>query len=167
MESLIRDLTRSLLFAIVGIFLLLAWAFRSLRLAFVGLASSALPIVFGLAYMTLRGIPLGTATVIVFSVALGLAVDGTIHVVSRYSQAASASEDALVRAIEGSGPAIIATCLTLVAGFGVLGISSFVPLRYFGELIAISIAASLICQLILLPPLLAVFDKTSYAAADG
>lgn len=157
LEKLIRDLLLSLAIAVVGILVLLSAVFRSLRLGLLSLPVNGLPLLFGLAYMTVRGIPLGTATAIVFSVALGLAVDGTIHVIARYREELAASADrqaAMQRALDGTGGAVVATCLTLVAGFGILAISSFVPVRHFGELIAVTIGACLVSQIVLLPPLL-------------
>lgn len=157
LEALVRDLAWSLAIAIVGIFGFLALVFRSVRLGLLSLPSNVLPLLFGFAYMTWRGIPLATATVIVASVALGLAVDGTIHVIARYREEIAGGGDrdaALERALDGTGRAVVATCLTLIAGFGILGASSFVPVRQFGELIAVNIGACLVCQIALLPPLL-------------
>lgn len=157
LEALIRDLAWSLAIAVAGIFAFLALIFRSARFGLLSLPTNVLPLLFGFAYMTIRGIPLATATVIVASVALGLAVDGTIHVIARYREEIAGGGDgqgALERALDGTGRAVVATCLTLIAGFGILGASSFVPVRQFGELIAVNIAACLVCQIFLLPPLL-------------
>jgi predicted RND superfamily exporter protein len=57
---------------------------RSLRLGLLSIPPNVLPLVFTMAYMRLRGITLNPATVIIFSISIGLAVDGTIHVLARF-----------------------------------------------------------------------------------
>jgi hypothetical protein len=69
-------------------------------------------------------------------------------------------EAALVRAARGTGRAIVISCVTLMAGFSVLLVSSFVPVRNFGELIAVTIGGCLVATLIVLPPLLRVAGGT-------
>ena len=70
-------------------------------------------------------------------------------------------EDGVYAAAKGTGRAIVISCVTLMAGFGVLLVSSFVPVRSFGELIAVTIGGCLVATLVVLPPLLRV------AGGDG
>lgn len=157
LDALIEDLLRSLIIAVVLIFGFLSLLFRSLRLGLLSLPPNLLPLLLSLAYMAVRDIPLSTATVIIFSISIGLAVDGTIHVLARLSEemrAGRSVEQALRRAANGTGKAIVATCLTLMIGFGVLQLSAFVPVRRFGELIAVTVGGCLISTILMLPPLL-------------
>ncbi len=162
--AVVNDLLGSLLVAVVVIFLLLAFFFRSIRLGLLSIPPNLIPLVATMAYMVWREIPLNVSTVIIFSISLGLAVNGTIHVLARFREEMRKGigrEAALVRAAKGTGRAIVISCVTLMAGFGVLLFSSFVPVRSFGELIAVTIGGCLVATLIVLPPLLSV------AGGDG
>jgi predicted RND superfamily exporter protein len=162
--AVVNDLLGSLLVAVVVIFLLLAFFFRSIRLGLLSIPPNLIPLVATMAYMVWREIPLNVSTVIIFSISLGLAVNGTIHVLARFREEMRTGigrEAALVRAARGTGRAIVISCVTLMAGFSVLLLSSFVPVRNFGELIAVTIGGCLVATLIVLPPLLRV------AGGDG
>jgi len=157
--AVVSDLLGSLLIAVVVIFLLLAFFFRSVRLGLLSIPPNLIPLVATMAYMVWREIPLNVSTVIIFSISLGLAVNGTIHVLARFREEMHRGlgrEAALVRAARGTGRAIVISCVTLMAGFGVLLLSSFVPVRSFGELIAVTIGGCLVATLVVLPPLLRV-----------
>ncbi|MGB5314146.1 MAG: MMPL family transporter [Polyangiales bacterium] len=162
--AVVNDLLGSLLVAVVVIFLLLAFFFRSIRLGLLSIPPNLIPLIATMAYMVWREIPLNVSTVIIFSISLGLAVNGTIHVLARFREEMHRGigrEAALVRAAQGTGRAIVISCVTLMAGFGVLLFSSFVPVRSFGELIAVTIGGCLVATLVVLPPLLRV------AGGDG
>ena len=157
--AVVNDLLGSLFVAVVVIFLLLAFFFRSIRLGLLSIPPNLIPLVATMAYMVWREIPLNVSTVIIFSISLGLAVNGTIHVLARFREEMHTGigrEAALVRAARGTGRAIVISCVTLMAGFSVLLLSSFVPVRNFGELIAVTIGGCLVATLIVLPPLLRV-----------
>ena len=162
--AVVNDLLGSLFVAILVIFLLLAFFFRSIRLGLLSIPPNLIPLVVTMAYMVWREIPLNVSTVIIFSISLGLAVNGTIHVLARFREEMHTGigrEAALIRAAQGTGRAIVISCVTLMAGFGVLLLSSFVPVRNFGELIAVTIGGCLVATMIVLPPLLRV------AGGDG
>lgn len=153
----VGDLLSSLGVAILLIFGVLGLLFRSLRLALLSVPPNLLPLLVVLGYMGVRGIPLGPATVIVFAVSLGLAVDGTIHLVCRLQEEARARRvaGALVRAVRGTGRAIVLGAGTLLVGFGALTTSAFVPVRLFGELSLVAIGTALVAELVLVPALFA------------
>ena len=167
--AVVNDLLGSLLVAVVVIFLLLAFFFKSVRLGLLSIPPNLIPLVATMAYMVWREIPLNVSTVIIFSISLGLAVNGTIHVLARFReemQRGIGREAALIRAARGTGRAIVISCVTLMAGFGVLLLSSFVPVRSFGELIAVTIGGCLVATLIVLPPLLRVAGGGRRQRAD-
>jgi predicted RND superfamily exporter protein len=150
----------SLSAAVVVIFIVMTLLFRSLRLGLISVPPNALPLAFTLAYMVWRGIALHAATVIVFTVTVGLAVDGTTHVMARYREelaAGGTSESVLRRTVAGSGRGVLLSSLTLIVGYLVLLASTFEPVRLFGELSGVAIIASTICQTFFLPALLAAF----------
>lgn len=158
-ESVVDDLLGSLGLAVVVIFGVLALLFRSLRLGLLSIPPNVFPLLGTVAWMVLRGIALNIATVIIFSISIGLAVDGTIHVLARFREEVSRgleADEALLRSARGTGRAIVVSSITLVLGFGVLLFSAFVPVRHFGELVAVTVAGCLVATLVVLPALLKV-----------
>ncbi len=160
MDAVVHDLLGSLMTAIGIIFVLLSLLFRSLRLGLLSIPPNLLPLVGTMAYMVVRGIPLNAATGIVFSIALGLGVDGSIHVLARFREETRdkgfMAHPALIRAARGTGRAIVVSSVTLAAGFAVLLLSNFIPVRLFGELIAVTVFTTLFATLIVQPALLRV-----------
>jgi predicted RND superfamily exporter protein len=157
--SVVDDLLDSLGLAVLIIFGTLTILFRSVRLGLLSIPPNGLPLLCTVGWMVVRGIPLNIATAIIFSISIGLAVDGTIHVLARFREERGRGrsvDDALLAAAGGTGRAIVVSSLTLVAGFSVLFFSSFVPVRYFGELIAVTVASCLVATLVLQPALLRV-----------
>lgn len=164
MDAVVGDLLGSLLMAVVIIFVLLTLLFRSLRFGLLSIPPNVIPLAGTMAYMALRGIPLNAATGIVFSISLGLAVDGSIHVLARFREELAEGksvDNALLRAAKGTGRAIVISSVTLMAGFAVLLLSNFVPVRLFGELIAITVGGCLFATLLVQPALLKVAGAPS------
>lgn len=160
MDAVVDDLISSLALALVIIVVILTLLFRSIRLGLLSIPPNLIPLVFTGAYMVWRDIPLNAATVIIFSISLGLAVDGTIHVLARFREETRlnglSTESALILAARGTGRAIVVSCITLMAGFSVLLFSNFVPVQRFGELIAVTVGCTLFATLIVQPVLLKV-----------
>ncbi|RMH38470.1 MAG: hypothetical protein D6689_19520 [Deltaproteobacteria bacterium] len=168
LDTVTSDLVESLVLATAIIFAVLAGLFRSVRLGLVSLPPNVLPLALTLGYMRLRGIPLNTATAIIFAITIGLAVDGTIHILARYvdEQRSGADRDsALAAAMRGTGKAVVASYLSLVVGFSILQLSEFVPVQQFGELVAVTIAGCLVSTLVVLPALLASSPRRSASRA--
>ena len=160
MGRLIADLFSSLALASVVIFLSLLFMFRSLRLALVSVLPNALPLLATVAFMGLVGMSLDVTNVVVFSIALGLAVDDTIHIIARFREEMhqgppGESVDAILeRTLAGTGQAVVLTSVVLGAGMAILLLSEFVPTRRFGGLTALTLTTALVADLILLPALL-------------
>jgi hypothetical protein len=170
LRSVINDLAGSLSLATVVIFVFMTLLFRSLKLGLISIPPNVLPLLMTLAFMALTGIPLNAATVIIFSVSIGLAVDGTIHVLARFREEQAlglSTEEAMSKAARGTGKAIVLTSLSLLFGFSVMLLSAFVPVRRFGILIGVSMFSCLIATLFVLPALIAIAwpDKKRTAGA--
>lgn len=159
LDVVITDLLSSLGLAVVVIFLFMAVLFRSPRLAVLSVPPNVLPLVGTMAFMVWTGVPLNAATAIIFSISIGMAVDGAIHVLARFREEARGEggvEAALIRSARGTGKAIFMTGVSLMLGFGVMFASSFVPVRRFGQLIAITVFGTLVATAVILPALLRV-----------
>lgn len=152
-NSQISSIIIALLFAIIFVGIVLRSFLSGLYAAIPIMA--AIIILFG--FMGLTGIPLNVATVLVASVALGIGIDYSIHIISHfnhnYEQNANAVW-AIEEAIMVSGKAILINVLSVSAGFLVLVFSEMVPLQYFGILIALSMVGSSLGAMTLLPVIL-------------
>lgn len=146
----------SLGIALAAVTLLLMLLFRSV---YAGLIS-ALPlcmsmvILFGL--MGFLHIELNMATALLSSIMIGVGIDYTIHFLWRYQEeraAGLAHAPAARRTLMTAGRGIIFNALSVIVGFSVLMLSSFVPVRFFGFLVVVSILACLIGALVLIPAL--------------
>lgn len=156
MDEFVRDLFYSLLTASGIIFTLITLLFRSLRIGLISVFPNMLPLIMTLGYMHLSGYELTAGNVIVFAISLGIAVDDTIHFLSRYrdERRSSGREDAVVETLASSGRAIVLTSILVVSGLSILIFSDFVPTRRFAELTAVTMCTALAGDIILLPALL-------------
>lgn len=162
-SNLLRDQWLSFALASGGIFLTMLAAFRSLRLALLGLVPNALPIlvVLGsmgwLAGLGLADVQLNMGAAMIAAVSMGLSVDGSLHYLFVYRRARLRGQQhalALAAAQQSVGQAMVLATLALVLGFSVLLTSPFVPTVYFGALMALAMAGGLVGNLVLLPVLL-------------
>lgn len=163
LNAIVDDLLGGLGAAVLMIFGMVVILFRSLRLGLLSVPPNVIPLVGAIAWMTIRGVPLNAATVIIFSISLGLAVNASIHIIARFREELArgfSSRPAILRAARGTGRSIIISFVTLMIGFGVLLLSSFVPVRRFGELIAVSMGLSLLATLIVQPAMLRIGFKS-------
>ena len=123
---------------------------------------STIAILFG--FMGYTGISLDIATVLVASVALGIGIDYSIHIITHFNHALNDHGQvsiALRETIMTSGKAIIINVLSVAAGFLVLLFSQMVPLQNFGLLVALSMFGSGLGALTLLPAVLIMASKNT------
>jgi predicted RND superfamily exporter protein len=161
-RQLVRDLGSSLTLEIAVIGTILALAFRSPLAGIVSLIPNIFPLAVIAAIVVLSGRSLDPATVIVFNVCLGLAVDDTVHVlsaVSRQRREGVSITTAVRRAVAETGNPIMIGGLVLTVGFAVVVASSVPSLAGFGRLACAAVAAATIAELILLPALLVVTES--------
>ncbi len=144
----------SLLIAGVLIFGIMAVMLRSVTRALWALVPNVFPLLVLLGVMRLGGFEMKPSTILVFSIAFGLAVDDTIHVLGRFRTAMDRGLDvaaALEESLRDAGSAVILTSILVVAGFGLLLASQFEVLFLIGMLTAVSAVAAVAADLFLLP----------------
>ena len=159
-NQIITDLGNSLGVESVIIFGLMAWAFRSLALGLITIVPNVFPLVAVATLIVALGMPLRMGSVIVFNICLGLAVDDTIHVMTRFSRLLGPQvdvNDAIRESFAEVGTAILTTTCILLAGFGTVTLSQLPGLRLFGYLSCFTILTALVAELLFLPALLAAF----------
>ena len=153
--TLIGDLARSLLTAAVLCTLVIAIGFRSWRLGLIALLPNCLPLIATGCLMSLIGIPLQLTSVTVFAIALGIAVDDTIHVLQRYKLSSSQdNETRVVETLIHVGRPICLTTVILAVGLSVVLLSRIPAMNQFGFLFIASLLWALIGDLFLLPAML-------------
>jgi predicted RND superfamily exporter protein/outer membrane lipoprotein-sorting protein len=153
-DYIITSQIRSFLAALVVITLTMALAFRSWRLGLLSMIPNVWPIAFTLGFMGWVGLRLDMVNAMVAAVAIGIAVDDTIHFIAKYIEAVDDDKDllqAVAYAFHVSGRAIVFTSIILFAGFAVILRSTFLPSVWFALLAAITIVMALLADLFILP----------------
>jgi predicted RND superfamily exporter protein len=160
-RQLVRDLGSSLLLEVTVIGCILALAFRSPLAGIVSLVPNVFPLAVIGAVLVLSGRGLDPASVIVFNVCLGLAVDDTVHILSalaRQRREGVAIQTAVRRAVAETGNAVVIGGVVLSVGFAAVMTSSVPVLAGFGLLACAAVAAATLSELVFLPALLVVTD---------
>lgn len=161
-NRLAEDLRWSILTAFVIIFGVIVVIFRSLRIGLLAVLPNAVPLVLGYGLLGLLGWRLEPGPAVVFTVALGIAVDDTIHLLARTMEEQSQGrslEEAVREAIVRSGRPVIITTVILAAGFGVNALSHFPTNARVGALGAFVLLCALLGDLFVLPAMLVLFGK--------
>jgi uncharacterized protein len=161
-ESVTRQMFQGLLvaFGVVGI--LAGFLFRSWRLSFILLVPNIIPLVWMLGLMYLIGIEFKLTTSILFTVAFGIAVDDSIHFMTKLKTELDKGKNllyAIKRTILEAGRAICLTTIILVSGFALLSFSQFGVTHFTGLLISFTLVFALLADLFLLPLLLIPLKK--------
>lgn len=158
-DNLVSSQARSLGISTLVIFALMLLMLRSLRLGLHSIAPNVVPIVVNLGLMGWLGIELNAATVMISTVALGIAVDDTVHFLQCLKGRLAVHGDlerGIRETIRTKGPAIIGTSVVISAGFAVMLASNFGPTRDFALLMCITMGAAIVGDLVVLPAFLLV-----------
>jgi uncharacterized protein len=155
--ALARSQLWSVLLSIGIVALFFAIAFRSWRLVLASLVPNLLPLVVTFGLIGWMGLPLDPKLGMVFSIAYGIAVDDTIHFLSRYviERRKGADIDTAIQVtFAETGRAMVLTTIILFFMFGVLVFSPFPPTFTIGVLLSITLAIALVMDLLLNPMVL-------------
>ena len=143
--------------------LLCALLFRSPRLAAIAFLPNAFPVLAVYGMMGWMDLPISSGSAMVATVALGIALNDTIHFLLHYRkltrELGHSTQAALEATFEHLGRPIVLTSLVHLAGFSIFLLTDFLPLYHFGLLAGLSMLAALAGDLLLLPNLLLVFDS--------
>lgn len=156
-DALVNGQVSSMLLAGTIIFGVIFLTLRSFSIGLLSFVPNIFPIVINFGIMGALGIPLNTATSLISAVALGIAVDDTIHFLFEYKVQRTTGQSvnlSVERTIYKKGRAILTSSLILCIGFGVMIFSRFIPIVNFGSLSAVIMITAVIGDLILLPSVL-------------
>ena len=166
-----RDSLMSMLIAAAAILGITALAFRSILFGLYALVPLATGVMLNALFMVLMKIPLDMITIMVSSIAIGVGVDDAIHflIQFRVQRAANRGDiDAVIRnTLAVTGRPIVLTTLSILAGLFVLSFATFKPVRYFGLLVAFTLAATCIGTIVVLPAVLSLRPKRVRTGASG
>jgi hypothetical protein len=161
---LVDNLRVSILLAIVVIAGLMAALFRSARMVLSSLLPNILPLCVTAGLMGWLGIPLKPSTILVFSVALGISVDDTIHFLAKYRQELKIHRwnirKAVLLALMETGHSMVYTSVVLFFGFLMFALSEFDGTQSLGLLVSVTLGVAMFSNLILLPSLLLSFGRS-------
>jgi predicted RND superfamily exporter protein len=161
-DTLVRGQVESLSLAAVVITLIMFLGLRSVRIGALSLIPNMFPIALNFGIMGILGIPLNTSTALISVVALGIAVDDTIHYLTEYKRRRSENltmPEALHRVTLEKGKGICSSTVILFISFSVLMLSKFVPTVSFGGLSAVIMLTAWIGDMIVLPAFMLSFGR--------
>jgi len=158
-ESLIPSQTLTLILALLIVALILSLMLRSVIVGFISIIPISMTILINFAVMGYGRIGLDAWTSMIASIAIGLGIDYAVHFNSRFKLELSVLKDelqALKRTLGTTGVAIIVNALTVGLGFSVLLLAGGQHIRRFGGLTSLTLFASAIFTLVVLPALILV-----------
>jgi uncharacterized protein len=162
-DYLFHHLFVSLIIAIVLILIIGMFLFRSVAIIVLSKLPCLIPLAMTAGIMGFMGIPFKPSTILIFSIAFGIASDGTIYILTEYrAQLKKAGEnrsEAISRTLRELGTSMIYTNIILFFGFAIFAASSFGGTEAMGILISITLLISLITNLILMPSILLSLEK--------
>ena len=160
LQSLFNSQISTLGISVLILSIMFYLLFRSVKIVLIALLANIIPISLLFGIMGWLNIPLDIMTITIAAIAIGIAVDDTIHFIHRFEDEFKLDHNyvnAMKRAHNGIGHAMYYTTLIIVIGFSILMLSNLVPTIYFGLLTVIIMINVLAADLILLPKLLLIF----------
>lgn len=155
-EKIVYSLAWSIIIALVAITLIMALLFKTPKMVIIALLPNLLPLIVVGGVMGFMNVDIKPSTAVIFTIALGIAVDDSIHYLARFRIEyfkRKAMLPALTATTIRTGRALIITSLILIAGFGTLITSAFTSTAMMGILVCTTILAALIADLFVLPSL--------------
>jgi predicted RND superfamily exporter protein/CRP-like cAMP-binding protein len=155
-DAIVSGQITGLVQVLIALLVIMSVLFLSLRVGALSLLPNVIPIVMLFGIMGFAGISLNLATSLIASIAIGIAIDDTIHFLSFFNASVQETADqklAARRTLRAMGPAMVWTSAALSVGFIVIALSGFKPIQHFGILTAVVMLVALASDLLLTPAL--------------
>lgn len=160
---LVKNLLISLTFAVLFIAILMALLFSNARMVIISIIPNLFPQILTAAMMGFLGIPIKPSTILIFSIALGISVDNSIHFLAKFRQELRFHDynirEATLSALAESSISMMYTYVVLFFGFSIFTFSSFGGTQALGYLIAFTLSVAILSNLFLLPSILISFHN--------
>jgi hypothetical protein len=169
-NAVITTMVRAYVIALAIITPLLILLIGRVRIGLVAMIPNLTPIIITLGLMGWCGIPIDAFTLLIGSIAIGLAVDDTIHFMHNFRRYFEASGDvryAVHETLASTGQALLYTSLVLAAGFFIYMFATMHNLFYFGLLTGLTIILAFLADLILAPALMMLVARPAKSRAVG
>lgn len=162
-QFLVMNLLESILLAVILISIVMFTLFMSPRMIFISVIPSLIPLMITAGIMGFFHIYIKPSTILVFSIAFGIASDGTLYFLTKYRQEMKIANGSISKAvsltIRETGVSMIYTAIILFCGFGIFAASSFGGTAALGILISITLLIAYCSNLVLLPCFLLSLEK--------
>lgn len=159
-NMLFADQERSTVLSVLVVFALCALSFRSISKGLLTIVPVLAGIMINYVFMYLASIPFDLITVTFTSIAIGCGVDDAIHFMLRFRQHGDMEYvEAIKKTLIETGRPIILSTVSIVSGMMMLTFASFMPIKYFGLLMSISLFGCMASTLIIMPPVMILHHK--------
>lgn len=153
-ESLAKQLLIGLLFALIMIGIIMAIVFKSIKMVIISIIPNIIPLLAIAGLMYILNFDIKISTTLFFTLAFGIAVDDTIHLLSKFKLELNKGYSyfyAVKRSYVSSGKAIIITSLIICGGFFTLIASNFTSIYLMGLFVSFALLVAVIADLTILP----------------
>ena len=162
-KFLVKNLLESVLLAVLLIAIVLYTLFMSPRMILISVVPSLIPLLITAGIMGYFHIYIKPSTILVYSIAFGIASDGTLYFLTKYRQEMKSGHTSISKAvsltIKETGVSMIYTAIILFCGFGIFAASKFGGTAALGILISVTLLIAYCSNLILLPCFLLSLEK--------
>lgn len=162
-KFLIKNLLTSMVIAFLIIAVIMGMLFKNLKMIVISVIPNMIPLLITAGLMGYFGIPLKPSTALVFSIAFGISIDNSIHLLAKYRQELYIHKFNVSKAISVSiretGSSMIYTAIILFFGFIIFTLSEFGGTIALGKLTAITLFVAMLTNVVLLPALIMQFDS--------
>lgn len=156
-QYLTQNMLEGLSLDVFVLMLIIGWMFRSLRMMVISILPNLIPLLITAGIMGIAGIAMKVTISIIFSIAFGIAIDDTLHLLSRFKLELNKGRSlplAMRTTFLSTGKAMILTAMVIASGFATLMLSDFKSTFYVGLLISLTLVIALLAELVLMPVLL-------------
>lgn len=156
-QYLTQNMLEGLSLDVLVLMLIIGLMFRSLRMMLISILPNLIPLLITAGIMGIAGIEMKVTISIIFSIAFGIAIDDTLHLLSRFKLELDKGRSlpfAMRTTFLSTGKAMILTAMVIASGFATLMLSDFKSTFYVGLLISLTLVIALLAELVLMPVLL-------------
>lgn len=168
-KYMVKNLMISLVLAVIVIAALMALLFNSARMVVISLIPNLVPLIATAGLMGYLGVAIKPSTLLVFSIAFGIAVDDAIHYLSKYRHELKLTghtiETSVVLALREAGVSMMYTSIVLFCGFSLFVFSDFGGTQALGLLVSFTLLVAMFTNLLILPSLLLSFGRSATTEA--
>ena len=153
-HAMIKGQLQSILLLLLFFALIISLLFTDFRVGLLAAIPNIFPVIVLFGVMGYAEIPLNIGTTMAAAIAIGIAVDDTMHFMLRYNQELKTTKHqslAMYTTLHEEAMPVLSTSIALIAGFLIFSLSEFVPVAQFGILSALVIASALIADFVITP----------------